>query len=396
MRFTSSNVLVTAILWIGFTQVVTAGQLIVDVGRGPVTVDFPSTYDPARPYPLVLNLHGYTGTGQGQENYFMLAPFAESAEFFYAHPEGVLDTFGQHFWNGTDACCDLFGNGVDDSTYLINLVDEIRDRLNVDPWRIHFVGWSNGGFMSYRMACDHADTVASLMSLAGATFLNPADCQPAGPVHVLQVHGTNDGTIGYNGGATTTASYPGAVQTVETWASYNGCSLVADLSAPNRDIDATVPGAETTVRIYNDGCTVGGSARLWTIPGGPHGPSFTSGFQQGIVEFILSHRRAGLRFDDKQTLVWPPIRWAQEYRVYRGALSDLFDNDADGLADPGYGACASGTEPDPTDTTLLVPGIPAPGTGYFYVLGFSDAVGTESMLGTSTSGEPRTPTLVCP
>ena len=49
--------------------------------------------------------------------------------------------------------------------------------------------------MAHRMACDHADAIAAIVSIAGATFLNPDDCAPSEPVSVLQVHGTNDAVI---------------------------------------------------------------------------------------------------------------------------------------------------------------------------------------------------------
>ena len=385
-----------ALLILCLTPPLAASQIIVTTTRDPIVVDIPSTYDPTRPYPLILNLHGYTLTGQEQENYFQLTALAESEEFLYAYPQGLSDLIGNPFWNGTDACCDLFGNGVDDSSYLIDLVDEIRSRLNVDPWRVHFTGWSNGGFMSYRMACDHADAVASLASLAGATFLDAGDCQPENPVHTLEIHGTSDGTIFYGGGATNIGTYPGAVQTVQTWVGYNGCDATPDTTSPNRDIDGGIAGAETEVSVYEKGCVPGGSARLWEIPGGPHGPALTGDFRAGVVEFLLTHPRAGLRFDDKQTLVWPGVRWAQQYRIYRGVLGDLVDTDADGLADPGYGECASGNDPDPTDTTMIDAQTPAPGSGYFYVVGFVDGDGAASMLGAATSGLPRSPAAVCP
>jgi len=372
-----------------------AGQSIVDIGRGSIVVELPSSYDPNRSYPLVLNLHGYSLTGQEQENYFVLVPWAESREFIYAYPQGLDDFLGSPFWNGTDACCDLFGNGVDDSTYLVNLVDEIRDQFPIDPWRVHFVGWSNGGFMSYRMACDHADTVASLASLAGATFLDPLDCQPEAAVHVLQIHGTSDATILYGGGATTSGSYPSATQTIATWADYNGCDAAPVSGGTPRDIDAGTPGAETTETLH-EGCAIGGSARLWTIPGGPHGPTLAQGFRDGVVDFLLGHRRAALRFEDPQTLRWAPIRWAQEYRVYRGELSDLLDGDADGVADAGYGDCASGDDTVTTDTVLLTTENPAVGEGFFYLVGFVNSEMAESILGTLPGGRRRTPSTPCP
>ena len=135
---------------------------------------------------------------------------------------------------------------------------------------------------------------------------------------------------------------------------------------------------------------------LWTVAGGPHGPNLTNGFRDGAVDFVLGHPKAGVRFTDPQTLTWPAVRWAQSYRVYRGLLADLFDNDADGVADLGYGDCVSTTDVDPTDTTLTVADAPSPGTGYFYVVGFVDDVGTESILGTTGGGAPRMPTIACP
>jgi hypothetical protein len=183
---------------------------------------------------------------------------------------------------------------------------------------------------------------------------------------------------------------------VQTWAGYNGCDPVPDTSSPNLDLDANIAGAETEVSVYARGCLPGGSARLWRIPGAPHGPALTADFRTGVVGFLLGHPKAGLRFDDKQTLVWPALRWAQVYRVYRGALGDLVDTDADGLADPGYGQCLSGGDPDPADTTLLDAQTPAPGSGYFYLVGFVEGDGAASMLGTATSGLPRVPSAVCP
>ena len=94
-------------------------------------------------------------------------------------------------------------------------------------------------------------------SLAGATFDVPGDCTPSEPVHVLQIHGTLDATIGYGGGAIGVENYPGAIQTVETWATYDSCSPVPDLTPPPIDLDAGLAGAETTVRRYAFGCSAG-------------------------------------------------------------------------------------------------------------------------------------------
>lgn len=270
-----------------------AGSIFIDLGRGPVEVFLPAGYDPEVPTPLVIALHGYGASGNSVEGYLRFLDVIDEFGFLYAHPDGTQDGLGNRFWNATDACCNFFDSEVDDSQYLLDLVDAITGQLNVDDRRIYFTGHSNGGFMSYRMACDHSDVVAAIASLAGATFDNPNDCAPAEPVHVLQVHGTADDVILYGGGGILGNSYPGAVESVEQWADFDGCSLIPDDSAPPIDLDTSIPGDETTILRYETGCMAGGSGELWTIDGGVHSPSVTGTFAPFVMEFFLAHPKAG-------------------------------------------------------------------------------------------------------
>ncbi len=207
----------------------------------------------------------------------------------FAAPNGTINTDGNRFWNATDACCDFYNTNVDDSGYLRSLVEAIKVEFNIDDRRIYLAGLSNGGFMSYRMACDHADLIAAIVSVAGATFYNAGDCTPTEPVHVLQIHGTNDGGILYSGSYLLTVRYPGAIQSVETWAGYNGCDLTPEIPPDTLDLDANIPGAETTIRRYPQGCRSGGSAELWTVNGGPHVLTGTPAFGESVAQFLLSH-----------------------------------------------------------------------------------------------------------
>lgn len=265
-------------------------DVTVDFGRGPIPVHVPASYDPATPAPLIILLHGYMNTGPEVEAWMQLSNLVDEYGFLYVYPTGSTDLFGFEYWNATDACCSMFGQPIDDSGYLRNIVDTMSATYNVDPRQIHFAGHSNGGFMSYRMACDHADVVASIASLAGATFLDPADCTPSSPVHTLQIHGTSDTVISYDGGCIPfSGCYPSAVQTAETWAEYNGCSPFGEEIPGALDLDANIAGAETTVRRYATDCTEGGSAELWTINGGPHSPNLSASFSRLMVEFLLDH-----------------------------------------------------------------------------------------------------------
>lgn len=268
-----------------------AADIVIDLGRGPVTVHVPPSYDPQIPTPLVFLLHGYGASGALQESYFQFLPLADEFGLIYLYPDGTIDGGGNRFWNATDACCNFYGSTVDDSGYLLALVDEIKAQLNVDPRRVYFTGHSNGGFMSYRMACDHPETIAAIASLAGATFYDPADCSPASPVHVLQIHGTADTVVLYEGG-TFEVPYPGAVETVEQWAQFGGCADLGIVTPPPLDLDAGIPGDETTVYRYDTDCAPNGSAELWSIEGGSHSPNLSDDFAPLILEFLLNHPKA--------------------------------------------------------------------------------------------------------
>ncbi|MFO0617490.1 MAG: PHB depolymerase family esterase [Polyangiaceae bacterium] len=269
-----------------------AGMVTTDFTAGgdrPTTVFVPPNYDATKPAPLLILLHGYTASGAIQEAYLKVKAVAQAHGMIYAHPDGTKEdsTAKNQFWNATDACCNFYGSTVDDSKYLIDLVNEIKTRVNVDPKRVYFFGHSNGGFMSHRMACDHAGDIAAIASLAGAMYDDPSNCKPSEPVAVLQIHGTADETIAYAGGTTVT-TYPGAVETITDWATLDGCAPTPDTSKPNLDLEGSLMGDETKVTAFN-GCKAGGAAELWTIEGGSHVPSISATFTETVVQFLLDH-----------------------------------------------------------------------------------------------------------
>jgi polyhydroxybutyrate depolymerase len=264
------------------------GDATVDptVGR-PFDVFVPTAYEAATPTPLVILLHGYTATGAVQEAYFKLQPLAEQRDFLYVHPDGTKDRIGNGFWNATDACCNLGGAVVDDSAYITAIIDQVERDYNVDPKRIFLVGHSNGGFMSYRMACDHADKVAAIVSLAGATFADPSACTPSRPVNVLEIHGTSDQTIAYKGGDIRGSAYPGAETTTATWATYNGCDATP-VAGTSLDLDSGIEGDESSTSKFAR-CRPGGSTELWTIAGGGHVPPLAPAFSTDIIDWLFAH-----------------------------------------------------------------------------------------------------------
>jgi polyhydroxybutyrate depolymerase len=228
---------------------------------------------------------------------FHIGDAAAQRGYLVVWPNGTLDSDQLRFWNATDACCDIEGSGVDDAGYLSGLITEIESTFTVDPKRIDIIGHSNGGFMSYAMACKHADTIAAIVSLAGETFANPKSCAPTKPVAVLEIHGTADDTVLFTGGTLdvgtvrSMAPYPGAEASVATWAQYDGCASKS-VTDEHVDVDAnlgtgTEP-AEATVMRWS-GCKPGGAAELWTVPGGGHNPDLSDAFPGAVLDFLEAH-----------------------------------------------------------------------------------------------------------
>jgi polyhydroxybutyrate depolymerase len=238
------------------------------VAARPYDMNVPASYDPSKPTPVVVMLHGYSATPFLEEGIYQLTPLSESRNFLYVTPSGTSDKTGAPFWNATDACCDLYGSNVDDVGYLNAVLDDVEARFNVDKKRIFFTGHSNGGFMSHRMACDASDRIAAIVSLAGAVWLDASKCNPIVPVPVLEVHGDADTEVPYNG----SMSVPSAPQTVATWAAKDGCHDELVDTGMTLDLDTSLPGAETSISAHQ--CSGHAAAELWTIHGGSHVPNF--------------------------------------------------------------------------------------------------------------------------
>ena len=270
----------------------------IDLGRGELPVTVPDDYDAATPAPLIVLLHGYTSSGSGQDSYMGFSAIADTYGFLLVSPDGDKESGGDEnrFWNASSACCNFFQSDVDDSAYILSIIKEVKADFNVDANRVYLIGHSNGGFMSYRAAYDHSETIAAIASLAGASHADMRSA-PENPVHVLQIHGTSDGTIAYDGAEIGGNSYPSAKDTVTQWAYYNGCKAQA-AERELRDLVANLEGHESSVMVFNQGCKAGGSSELWTIADGSHVPAFSDTFAEQVVEWLLAHPKSYDNFSD--------------------------------------------------------------------------------------------------
>ncbi len=254
----------------------------------PATVRLPLEYDEHGSYPIVMVLHGFGASGLLQGAYFGIPQLAREMGFIAILPDGTLSDDGNPYWNATDVYIGRAADPADDVAYLTGLVDEALATYAADPERVYLLGHSNGAFMSYRLACDASETFAGLVSLAGSTWNDPADCgAPAEPVSVLQIHGTMDDTILYEGGDFRDGAHPSARETVERFAERSGCDGTWTDGAPI-DFVSMVDGAETLVEMRSTRCTEGTDYQLWTIVDGTHIPTLSEGATQLALEWLLA------------------------------------------------------------------------------------------------------------
>ncbi len=266
-------------------------NIIVDLsplgGDRPVTPILPEPYISSEKHPLLIILHGYGASGALQRIYFRTDSVQDDVNMIVLAPDGTTNATAQKFWNASDYCCDFANTEVDDVAYITGLIAEAKQRFNVDEKRVFLMGHSNGGFMSYRIACERPDLIAGIISLAGAMPLDTSSCTPTEPVAVAQVHGTADTTIFFNGLAESavSAGYPSASKSLDFWIDHNGCDTTPE-TKDAIDISAEL-GAETDIDA-SPNCT-GGAAELWTMNLAGHIPGLNFDFPVKAMEFLLAH-----------------------------------------------------------------------------------------------------------
>lgn len=178
----------------------------------------PAMYDGSVPVPLVFNFHGYGSNNVEQEQYGDFRFIADTANFILVHPKGTVDTQGSLSWN-------TFGgtSTVDDIGFVSTLIDSLLLVYNIDTTKIYSTGMSNGGFMTYDLACSLSQRIAAVASVTGSIITSHlAACNPLHPMPVMQIHGTADGTVPYNG----LIIFEPIDSVINYWVNFNNCDVL--------------------------------------------------------------------------------------------------------------------------------------------------------------------------
>jgi polyhydroxybutyrate depolymerase len=215
--------------------------------------------------PLVVMLHGAFGNGAQAERDYHWDTEADQGHFLVVYPDGL-----NRAWNAGSCCGRPQQTNVDDVGFITAMVAAIGQQIAIDPAHVYVTGMSNGGMMSLRLACQ-TDMFAAIAPVAGTLL---TDCSRAQPTSVLQIHGTADESVPYDGG-------PGKSLTVDGAPRINGPS-VPSVNATWRGIDACGPPVSSTagsVTTETAGCPDGRTVELISVagaghqwPGGARGP----------------------------------------------------------------------------------------------------------------------------
>lgn len=185
----------------------------------------PNSYDGKSAVPLLFNFHGFGGSASEFLNYADMRAEAESDTFILAYPQGsCLD--GSSHWNACPTGEDNKSN-VDDFGFVKSMIHEISSQYNVDMERIYAAGYSNGGMMAYGLANYNSELFAAVASVSGAML----DCigPTSHPMPVLDLHGTSDEVLPYNGNS----DWSSTQNTLDHWVNFNNTNTTPTVNSEN-------------------------------------------------------------------------------------------------------------------------------------------------------------------
>ncbi len=237
-------------------------------GASTETIDFdgqtrtynlmiPTAHDGTTPLPLVFDIHGYTESAEREESRSHMQELGEAEGFIVVQPEGsgILQS-----WNAGLCCGTAEAEGIDDVGLIRAIASDVASRACVDLARVYATGLSNGGFLSHRLACEASDLFAAVAPVAAVLGVPMETCTPDHGVGVMEVNGTSDPLVPYDGNAF--LGYPSAMATIDHWLDQNDCTMGPDETlAVRRATCQTWSGCRDDVNVVL--CTIERGGHEW-------------------------------------------------------------------------------------------------------------------------------------
>lgn len=240
------------------------------------SVYVPNSYHADEPIPLVYVLHGRPSNGISMIYITEMNRVAAQEGFIVVYPNGI----GQE-WNYTRGVPGYATSRIDDARFLSDLIDDLSVNLNIDHTRLYVTGFSNGGFMTHRLACETRGRYAAFAPVGATVFSGqPEYCEgrEVEPVPIMMIHGTEDVSVPWDGRQIVVNSMQGPQQIYSTypmqfsvnfWGTINKCD-----SEKSPELEVLPQGGDspdTVVRFvtFTD-CAPKSALQLYLITGGGH------------------------------------------------------------------------------------------------------------------------------
>ena len=248
MRHTTLSIL----LFLALPAIAQVNGTIVHDGitRNHITY-VPTSYVPGTAVPLVFVMHGFTQSAEAIMNVTGFNALAEDQGFIVAYPNGV-----NNGWNTSSPFPG--GSTADDVGYIGALRDVLVDEFSIDTTRIYATGFSAGGYMSHKLGCESPKCFAAIASVSGT--INNGDVAGCAPQHtpaVLQIHGTSDFIVSYNGSI---FSGLGVQAVLDLWTGNLDCATPAVITPYSSTVE---------LQLYSP-CIEGSVVAHYKIDGGGH------------------------------------------------------------------------------------------------------------------------------
>lgn len=194
-------------------------------------IHVPSIHDGKRALPVVLVLHPLLLTHKDMRKLVKIEPHADDAEhgFIALFPNGL-----DRSWNAGECCGKAKEKKLDDVAFIKDLLAHVASRWCTDPSRLYAMGFSNGAFLSHRLACElPAPGLRAIVPVAGTLGIPEGDCKPAHPTPVLAIHGTDDELVPFAGGppqipfGASFGTFISPAAANEFWTKTNGCGAAS-------------------------------------------------------------------------------------------------------------------------------------------------------------------------
>jgi polyhydroxybutyrate depolymerase len=226
-------------------------------------IHVPPSYDAQTPVSLLLMLHGRGGDGEKISALTNFSKLADEKNFIVLYPDGL-----DNQWNYVKDVPGFSKMKQDDTAFLLELLDEVSSQYSIDEKRVYVAGFSNGGFMTQRLACDAPERFAAFASVAAAGFGGmPELCKTPSPLSMVFIHGTLDAVIPWQGLVRGNSYMLAPVsETLAFWSQYASCEgEVVDTALPHKG-----DSPETSVTLFTVGCADDNELLLYAVQGGGH------------------------------------------------------------------------------------------------------------------------------